>query len=106
MRIDIESLSYEELLELQHKISQRLKAIESGKIPKDPAKFNPGDKVSFSHPTLGLQTGTLLVHNETTVTVVTRSGQQWDVSAHLLRKVVSRDNQPNKVYKIPDRSKK
>jgi hypothetical protein len=106
MTIDIESLSYEELLELQHKISQRLRTIESGKIPKDQSKFNPGDKVSFAHPTLGLQTGTLLSRNDTTVTVVTRSGQQWDVSPHLLRKVVSRDNQPNKVYKIPDRLKK
>lgn len=106
MSIDIESLSYEELLELQHKISQRLKTIDSGKVPKDLAKFNPGDKVSFAHPTLGIQTGTLLTRNEKTVTVVTRSGQQWDVSPHLLRKVVSRDNQSNKVYKIPGRSKK
>ena len=106
MSIDIEALTYEELLELQHKISQRLRTIESCKIPKDRAKFNPGDKVSFAHPTLGFQTGTLLAHNEKTVTVVTRSGQQWDVSPHLLRKVVSRDNQTNNVYKIPDRSKK
>ena len=105
MSIDIESLNYEELLELQHKINQRLKSIESEHPPKDHARFNPGDKVSFAHPTLGIQTGTLLTHNDTTVTVVTRSGQQWDVSPHLLRKVVSRDNQSNKVYKIPDRSK-
>ena len=93
MSIDIESLSYEELLELQHKIRQRIKAIESGGAPKDRSKFNRGDKVSFAHPTLGLQTGTLLAHNKNTVTVVTRSGQQWDVSPHLLRKVVSRDKQ-------------
>lgn len=105
MNINLDSLSYEELLELQHKIRQRLKTIESGKAPKNHARFNPGDKVSFAHPTLGTQTGTLLTHNDTTVTVVTRSGQQWDVSPHLLRKVVSRDNQPNKVYKIPDRLK-
>ena len=106
MSIDIESLSYEELLELQHKIVQRLKIIEAERSPKDRAKFNPGDKVSFAHPTMGMQTGTLLSHNDTTVTVVSRSGQQWDVSPHLLRKVVYRDNQTDKVYKIPDRSKK
>lgn len=105
MSIDIDSLSYEELLELQHKINQRLKSIDSGKIPPNRAKFNPGDKVSFAHPTLGVQTGTLLTQNEKTVTVVTQSGQQWEVSSHLLRKVVSRDNLTNKVYKIPDRSK-
>lgn len=105
MSIDIESLSYEELLELQHKISQRLRTIDSGTTPKDQAKFNQGDTVSFAHPTLGLQTGTLLAHKEKTVTVVTHSGQKWDVSPHLLRKVVSRDKQTNKVYKIPNRSK-
>ena len=106
MSIDIDSLSYEELLELHHKISLRLKTIESERPPKDQAKFNPGDKVSFAHPTRGVQTGTLLARNENTVTVVNRSGQQWDVSPHLLRKVVSRDNQIDKVYKIPQRSKK
>jgi hypothetical protein len=106
MGIDIESLSYEELLELQHKISQRLRTIDAGKVPKDQAKFNQGDKVSFAHPTLGVQTGTLIAHHEKTVTVVTQSGQQWNVSPHLLRKLVSRDKHTNKVYKIPDRSKK
>ena len=105
MNINLDSLSYEELLELQHKISQRLKNIESKRSPKNHARFNPGDKVSFAHPTLGIQTGTLLARSDTTVTVVTRSGQQWDVSPHLLRKVVSRDNPSNKVYKIPDRLK-
>ena len=106
MSIDIESLSYEELLELQHMISRRLKAIEPGRSSKINWKFNPGDKVSFSHPTLGLQTGTLLVCNEKTVTVITRSGQKWDVSPHLLRKVVYKDKQASKVYKMPDKPEK
>ena len=106
MSIDIESLSYEELLELHHKIGQRLKHLESRGEPLNRAKFNRGDKVSFAHPTLGLQTGTLLAYNEKTVSVVTGSGQKWDVSPHLLRKVVSRDTQTKRVYKIPDPSKK
>ena len=106
MSIDIESLSYEELLELQHMITQRLKAIDSGKSAKVRWKFNQGDKVSFSHPTLGLQTGTLLAHHERTATVITHSGQKWDVSPHLLRKVVYKEKQVNKVYKIPDQPEK
>ncbi len=106
MSIDIDSLEYEELLELHHKITQKLKHLEAHKGPRNRLKFNQGDKVSFAHPTLGLQTGTLLAFNEKTVSVVTRSGQRWDVSAHLLRKVVSRDNPSDRVYKKPDRSKK
>lgn len=100
MSIDIEFLSYEELLELQHLITQRLKTIESARSPKKSGKFNQGDRVSFSHPTLGIQTGTLLEYREKTVTVITRSGQKWDVSPHLLRKVISQDSQTRKLHMI------
>ena len=106
MSIDIDSLSYEQLLELHHLISQRLKTLDSLRTPKDSSQFNQGDKVSFAHPTLGIQTGTLLAHNDKTVTIVASTGQKWDVSPHLLRKVVSKDKPSNKVYKIRDRSKK
>ncbi len=52
MSIDIDSLEYEELLELHHKITQKLKHLESDKGPRNKSKFNQGDKVSFAHPTL------------------------------------------------------
>ena len=106
MSIDIDSLSYEELLELQHLISQKLKSIESGQPPKQNWKFNQGDKVSFSHPTLGTQTGTLLNYREKTVTVITRNGQKWDVSPHLLRKVIPHDHQRRRLHNIKNPSKK
>ena len=106
MSIDINLLSYEELLELQHIITQRLKAIDPDKTAKLKWKFNQGDKVSFAHPTLGIQTGTLLAYNEKTVSVITRSGQKWEVSPHLLRKVVHGDKQASNVYKIHDQSDK
>lgn len=105
MSIDIDSLSYEELLELHHLINQKLKSIESGKPARKNWKFNQGDRVSFSHPTLGIQTGTLLEYREKTVTVITRSGQKWDVSPHLLRKVISQDSQTRKLHMIKNPSK-
>ena len=89
MKIDLESLSYEQLLELNHLIVERLKYLDSTSTRKEMSKFNEGDEVSFAHPTLGKQTGVLLKHNVKTVTVVTQSGQRWNVSPHLLRKVIS-----------------
>ena len=92
MSIDINSLSYEDLLELHHIISERIRYLEAKKKPKQFSRFNQGDTVSFSHPSKGIQTGTLLVFNEKTATIITRSGQKWDVSPHLLRKIISKKN--------------
>jgi len=100
MATDIDSLSYEELLELKHVIEQRLKYLDSLDSSDAHRRFNPGDEVSFGHPTLGRQTGTLIEYKEKTVSILTRSGQKWDVSPHLLRKSVSPRQGPPKEGKI------
>lgn len=88
MRTHIESMSYEELLELNHYIVERLKFLDSMNTQQQMQQFNPGDEVSFSHPTQGRLTGTLLKYNTKTVTIITTSGQKWNVSPHLLRKLI------------------
>ncbi len=88
MVIKIESLSYEELLELNHIIVERLKYLDALNIQEQMKVFSPGDKVSFSHPSQGRLTGTLLKYDTKTVTIITQSGQKWNVSPNLLRKVV------------------
>lgn len=100
MTTDINSLNYEELLELNHKIIERLKFLDSMNPQKEMSKFNPGDEVHFSHPTQGRLTGTLLKHNQKTVTIVTTSGQRWNVSPHLLRKVISSKKSTKKLGDI------
>ncbi len=88
MPIDLESLSYDELLELQFIIDKRLKYLDSiGGVAKS-LHFEQGDEVYFARPGLGRQKGILLKFKEKTATVITQSGQRWDVSPHLLRKVV------------------
>jgi hypothetical protein len=106
MSINLESLSYEELLELNHKIIERLKFLDSMNTQQEMAKFNPGDEVYFSHPTQGKLTGTLLKYNQKTVTIVTTSGQRWNVSPHLLRKVVSSPKNTKKTGNIIDIKRK
>ena len=87
MKIDLDSLSYDELLELNHKIVERLKFLDAMHTHKEMMQFSPGDQVSFEPPGRGKQFGTLVKYNKKTVTIITESGQKWNVSPHLLRKV-------------------
>ncbi|MDJ0622310.1 MAG: hypothetical protein QNJ17_05065 [Desulfocapsaceae bacterium] len=106
MGIDIEQLTYEELLELNHRIVERLKFLDSMNTHQEMSNFNPGDEVSFSHPTQGVLSGTLLKYNKKTVTMVTSSGQKWNVSPHLLRKVISSRKGKEKKVNIIDIKRK
>jgi hypothetical protein len=87
MKIDIDSLGYDELVELNHKIVERLKFLDQMHAHNEMMQFNLGDKVSFEPPGRNKQFGTLAKYNKKTVTVITESGQKWNVSPHLLRKI-------------------
>lgn len=87
MKIDIDSMNYDELVELNHKIVERLKFLDSMHTHKEMMQFSPGDQVCFEPPGRDVQFGTLVKYNTKTVTVITESGQKWNVSPHLLRKV-------------------
>lgn len=100
MKIDIESLTYDELLELNHRIIERLKFLDSVNTHQKMMQFIPGDKVSFENPVQGTQIGTLVKFNKKTVTVVTDSGQKWNVSPHLLKKVILSEPNSRKSRKV------
>lgn len=87
MKIDIDALSYEDLVALNHRIVERLKFLDAVNTHEEMMQFAPGDQVSFEPPGRGKQFGTLVKYNKKTVTVITESGQKWNVSPHLLRKV-------------------
>ena len=104
MKIDIDSLSYDELVALNHKIVERLKFLDQMYAHKEMLQFSPGDQVSFEPPGRNEQFGTLVKYNKKTVTVITESGQNWNVSPHLLRKiknVKSKKNEKGKVINLP-----
>jgi len=101
MKVDIESLSYDELLELNEIIVERLKFLDSVNTHQKMMQFCPGDEVSFDTPNQGRQTGILTKFNKKTVTVMTGSGRKWNVSPHLLNKVVKPRVLPKKTKKIP-----
>ncbi len=86
MKLDIDALNYDELLELNQKIIARLKFLDSMLAHKEMMQFNPGDQVCFEPPGRGKLNGILVKYNKKTVTVITASGQKWNVPPHLLTK--------------------
>lgn len=104
MKFDIDSLSYDELVELNQKIVARLKFLDSMHAHEEMMRFNPGDQVCFEPPGRGKLFGTLVKYNKRTVTIITESGQKWNVSPHLLSKV--KNVKERKQGKIIDLHKK
>jgi hypothetical protein len=87
MKIDIDQLTEQELIELNHKIVERLKFLASMRAHSEMMEFSIGETVSFSPPGRGELTGMLVKYNRKTVTVLTEDGQKWNVSPHLLDRV-------------------
>ncbi len=87
MNINIDELTEQELVELNQKIVARLKFLASARNHTEMLKFTIGEKVSFEAPGQGRQVGLLVKYNKKTVTVITESGQKWNVSPHLLSQI-------------------
>jgi hypothetical protein len=87
MSLNIDSLSEEELLELNHKVVARLRFLREMRSHVQMLDFRIGERVRF-HPAGRPEViGTLTRYNKKTVTVITDSGQHWNVAPGLLYKV-------------------
>ncbi|MCP4429740.1 MAG: hypothetical protein GY806_02055 [Gammaproteobacteria bacterium] len=106
MTIDIDNLAEDELVELNHRIVERLKFLETFHTHNEMMQFNPGEQVSFQPSGRGTQFGTLVKFNKKTVTVITESGQKWNVSPHLLKKVKQANSNKKKAKVIKLHGKK
>ena len=95
MTIDLDKMSTDELVALNHRIVDRLKYLESVQTYKSMMEFNIGAKVSFESRG-GREIGTLVKYNRKTVTVITDSGTRWNISPHLLTLV--KDVGPTQVF--------
>lgn len=102
MTIDIDKLTEDQLIELNHRIVERLKFLESMHTHNEMMQFSPGEKVSFEPPGRDRQIGTLVKFNKKTVTVMTASGQRWNISPHLLSKVKDVKSKPKYSGKVID----
>jgi hypothetical protein len=88
-QIDIDSLSEEQLIELNHKVVARLRFLNQMRSHSAMLDFRIGERVKF-HPDGSPEViGTLTRYNKKTVTVISDSGQHWNVSPSLLTRLES-----------------
>ena len=86
MRINIDQLSEAELIDLNHRIVERLRFLSQMRAHSRMLDFKIGERVTFQpdgHPSLF---GIVTRYNKKTITVITDSGQHWNVAPGLLRR--------------------
>ena len=87
MNIDIDQMTEAELIDLNHRIVERLRFLSQMRAHVEMLEFKIGDWVTFQPPGQGRLEGMLTRYNKKTVTVITDTGQQWNVSPALLSRV-------------------
>ena len=91
MPIDIDSLTEAELIDLNNRIVERLRFMHQARSHKRMLDFTIGDRVSFQPEGRGTIVGILTRYNRKTVTVITETGERWNVAPVFLRKFVEGD---------------
>lgn len=87
MRIDIDMLTEAELVDLNHRVVERLRFLHQMRAHARMLEFRIGDRVAFQARHGELVVGMLTRYNKKTVTVITDDGRHWNVSPQFLRKV-------------------
>jgi len=87
MTIDIDQLTEAELIDLNHRIVERLRFLHQMRAHVEMLEFKIRDRVSFQPPGHGQLEGMLTRYNKKTVSVITDTGQRWNVSPAVLSRV-------------------
>ena len=85
--INIDLLTEAELLDLNHRIVERLKMLRQLRAHVNMLEFRGGERV-------------LTRYNRKTVTVVTNDGHRWNVSPHFLKHVKSTPNNEKPIKQL------
>lgn len=86
MKIDIDKLTEAELIDLNNRIVERLRFLNQMRAHVQMLEFKIGDRVSFQPEGRPVVVGMLTRYNKKTVTVITDSGERWNVAPRLLRR--------------------
>ena len=88
MAIDIDKLTEAELIDLNHRIVERLRFLSQARAHGRMLQFKIGDRVSFEPEGHGVIFGILTRYNKKSVTVIAENGQRWNVVPQFLRRVI------------------
>jgi ribosomal protein S17 len=86
MAINIDKLTEAELIDLNNRIVERLRFLHQMRAHAEMLEFRIGDRVEFQPQGRALVTGMLTRYNRKTVTVVTDTGEHWNVAPRFLRR--------------------
>lgn len=90
--INIDRLTEAELVDLNHRIVQRLRMISQLRAHQTMLEFRIGDRVTFEPENGDPVFGVLTRYNKKSVTVITDDGHRWTVSPRFLRLAEARNN--------------
>jgi len=95
MKIDIDRLTEAELIDLNHRIVERLRFLHQLRSHVEMLEYRIGERVEFQPDGQTLQTGVITRYNKKTVTVITDAGQRWNVAPQFLRRASTANRQPS-----------
>jgi len=88
MRIEIDNLTEAELIDLNNRVVERLRFLAQARSHSRMLQFKIGDRVSFDSEGHGVVIGVLTRYNKKSVTVISDTGQRWNVAPQLLHRVI------------------
>ena len=89
MPIDIDSFTEAELVDLNHRIVERLLLLQHMRAHVHMFEFPSGEQVTFQPEGRSPVQGMLTRYNRNSVTVVTNDGHRWTVSPALLSRAAA-----------------
>ncbi len=102
MKLDLDQLTEDELIDLNHRVVERLRLLEQMRAHGAMMQFSIGQRVSFDSDGRSVS-GVLTRYNKKTVTVISDDGRRWNVSPGLLRAPEEKDITPSAAKVIPMR---
>ncbi len=107
MKIDINQLTEAELIDFNHRIVERLRFLNQMRAHSQMLEFRIGDRVSFQPEGRPVVVGMLTRYNKKSVTVITDTGEHWNIAPAFLRKAAESERPPqrdqNNVIRLPQK---
>ena len=103
MKIDIDQLTESELVDLNRRIVERLRFLQHMRTHVSMLEFSIGERVCFQPDNRPVIYGIITKYNQKTVSVLTETGERWNVSPSLLRRAdtKAKANGINNIIKLP-----